>query len=662
MLSGRQINILQFLNSQNQYVTMTRIAEEMEVSSKTVRNDLAGIREYCTGIRLGGVETKPHAGVRSVFSQEEWERFSDNIQRESSDELSSGIQDTIIMLLLKRQSVNFNELEKRLYIGRNTIEKALPQVKKWFQSHDILYEKKRGKGMEITYTEYHWRLAMWNFVRYGNLPIQDELESRAILEKLLDGFDINGVELAVEAIEHNNQMVLGYEAHLQLVFLLALGVIRTRKRCIAEIPITENCKIDSVYDINLAGELAARLEDYYQICIPSLERSYILFAVKISDIQKFMDERKKRDFQIQNLELSCLTVKLVSLLGEIINIDLKSDVLFMETLMIQLRSTIQRLKYHISMPHPLLNQVKQKYPNIFAAIYAAGVFFDKELGLEINENEMCYLALFLGGALERNIATLTTCVVCNYGIGVSQLLKEMIERNITDLKILDVFSVRDIHKIRNLCCDFIISTLPLEEPCGGKDVIVVEHLLPAYDVKKISDKMKQVRRQKLKTKVNCNVLEIKKELFHKDFVWIKLRTQSRGQLINQMCRALIDAGYVTEEFEESVLEHEEMAPTQLGKGVAIPHGYAKYVIRPVVAYASLELQIIWEERELVDIVFLLAFNLDEVSGMKEETIKFYSIFLDILDNEEELNFVRKIMNGEALVDYMNQKVRGELAI
>ena len=42
-----------------------------------------------------------------------------------------------------------------------------------------------------------------------------------------------------------------------------------------------------------------------------------------------------------------------------------------------------------------------------------------------------------------------------------------------------------------------------------------------------------------------------------------------------LCKQLEDSGYVTAEFEKSVLEHEVTAPTALGKGVAIPHGNAK---------------------------------------------------------------------------------------
>ena len=91
--------------------------------------------------------------------------------------------------------------------------------------------------------------------------------------------------------------------------------------------------------------------------------------------------------------------------------------------------------------------------------------------------------------------------------------------------------------------------------------------------------------------------------------------------------------------------------------MAIPHGYAKFVIRPTVAVAVLNRPVRWQEDETADVVFLLAFNLDEAAGMKEETIKFYSVFLDLFDNEEEVEAIRRMDDSHQLAVLMNQRVR-----
>lgn len=667
MLTGRQIDIVKLLYVQEKFITIQSIAQQIGVSQKTIRNDLMAIRKFYSENEMGIVLAKPHEGVMVEFSKDQWEQFL-NLHREEAlpvgDE--NDIRCEVIRILLKKKSVTFGELERKLYTGRGTIERELEDVKNWFQNHDILFEKKRGKGLEIFYNEFLYRMAMWQFIGYCKSKKKSSgekmMSDQELTINLLDGFDDASAERCICNLEKKYGVFFSYESHQQLLFLVSLTISRIRKKSFVTMEALQESRTDSGFDDDMIRHLIRNLEMEYHIFITEEEKAFLLFAVRISDIQGFSYKKKQNEFEYANFELCCITVKLTNLLGEIINIDLKSDTAFTESLMLQLRSTIQRLRYHIVWHHPLLKQVKQKYSNIFAAVYAAGVFFNKEMGMEINEHEMCCIALHLGGAMERNISILTTCVVCNYGIGVSQLLRERLERNITDLKVQGVYSIRDIRKLRTVQCDFIISTLPLEDYKLSRDVVVVEHLLPVYDLKKIENKMKKLRKEKLRTRTPLGTVRLQKELFNREFVWLRKGVLSKEEIIRIMCKALLDAGYVTEGFEASVFEHEENAPTHLGMGVAIPHGFAKYVIRPVVAYASLKRPVLWDGKEEADLIFMLAFNLDEASGMKEETIKFYSVFLDLLDNEEELKKVRNVTEISELVGYMNQKVRGDDAI
>lgn len=644
MLTGRQIQLLEQIRNQPDFITIAQTAGLLGVSAKTVRNDLAAIKEYLQTQNLGEVITKPHAGIQAKIDDIQWEQIMNSVEQEDGNEFLENAPDTMIWILLKKRKLSFSEAEKRLYLSRSAIEKELPKVKDWFRDHQIVFEKKRGKGMEITCTEFQWRIALWRFYSRSHFPEPGSF---------LDGFDYAGVEMAVSRLEEEQGLFFSYEGHMQMVFLLSLSVMGVRRGVDFQMQKSKSGK--SPYEERLVKKLAVELETAYGVHFGSQERAFILFLVRISDIQRFAGTKPMQYYQSQNMELCIITMKLVHLLGEIVNLDLRTDMFFVESMLLQLRSAIARMKYRIYWKHPLIHQVKKKYPNIFAAAYAAGVFFDKELGLELNENEMCGIALLLGGAIERSTTVLTACVVCNYGIGVSQLLRERIERNISDLKILEVLSARDIRRVRKLKADLVISTIPLE---GVKNLLIVEHLLPAHDIRAIEDRMKQIRKENLKKKSSCKTLKLQQKLFVPDFIWVKDSASSKEQLLGKMCRKLADFGYVTEKFEASVFEHEEHAPTELGSQVALPHGYARCVIRPVVAFASLAKPVIWQENKWVDLVFMLAFNLDEATGMKAESIKFYGVFLDLLEDEKELQKLREIEESVKLANYMNQKIRG----
>ena len=72
IMNTRQSEILKALYRADEYITLAEMAEQMQVSVKTVRNDIASIREYLSEQGVGEIETKPHAGIRLIMNEEEW--------------------------------------------------------------------------------------------------------------------------------------------------------------------------------------------------------------------------------------------------------------------------------------------------------------------------------------------------------------------------------------------------------------------------------------------------------------------------------------------------------------------------------------------------------------------------------------------------------------
>lgn len=671
-MTGRQMNILNYLREQKDFVTVSEISRVIQVSVTTIRNELNVIQDTIDQANLGKICKKPHKGIKLEMAEEAWNQL---LFLSEESQLNSDIPEAkyhIIYYLLTDCNLSLSYIQKKFYISRSFVEKLLPDLKRWFQIYGINFDKKRGKGFQIKYEEFQWRLAMWNLflsVKQENskdyLPGK-QMEYQAIeysfMESFLKGFDTSGVNRAIYHLEEAYGFSYGYEAHIQMFFLLSLCIIRSRQKHMIRLPAAPPVKISGEFSGMIKEELIKMLETCYQMKLDSNEKDYVGFVVEISDIQKFHSMNGMCVCQAENLELCYFTFRMVSLMSDIVNVNLRSDTFFLESLFLQLHSMIPRLRYNIRTENPLLKQVKQRYPNIFTAISAVSVYFQKELGLDINEHEMCTLALLLGGAIERSLSTVAACVVCDYGLGISQLLKEQLERTISDIKIVDVLSVRDLKKIIHIPCDLIITTIQLKNICYGKTVVAVEHLLTANDIKNIEDAMKLVRRRNIKNRQHCSKLSICKNLFYEEFMFLHMDVMDKQSLMSLLCKKLTEAGYVTDQFLPSVMEHEVTAPTALGKGIALPHGFAKYVMRPTVAIATLAAPILWQGKEKVDVIFLLAFNLDEAVGMKGETIKFYSVFLDLLDETENINKIRQAGDPEALAELMNQKIMNAVVL
>ena len=102
------------------------------------------------------------------------------------------------------------------------------------------------------------------------------------------------------------------------------------------------------------------------------------------------------------------------------------------------------------------------------------------------------------------------------------------ERHINDLHIENVFSLREISKVKASHCDLIITTMHLNNQYLGKDIVTVDCLMTQFDIKNIENKMKQLRRKKVKNKKNRVISFLfKKKLFFEELIHLQILLLTR---------------------------------------------------------------------------------------------------------------------------------------
>ena len=667
MLNQRQVKILLILHRAQGYITLGKIAAQINFSLKTVRNDIASIKKYLAEIRLGRIVSKAHHGICLEISENEWEKLSGLLNSKNSMEnCNAEVSYKIIYMLLKKQNISISTIERSLYLSRSSIEKTLVRVNSWFEKNHITFI--REKGLRISCEEINWRLAMWDLYTVYEKDRDTEQNKQPngyspfayrIIEDFLSGFNTADIVKTVDDLEKEHGLQLTYETYIRMIFLVSLCVIRCQNHMASDIPISPDAKdkMDSEFNLSFTTELSASLEKIYHIELAEPELQFLKFVVETSEIQTFENEKAKQLFQCAHPKLCHFTVKFISLMSEILNVNLKTDPILAETLFLYLRSMIARLKYHTRFENPLLSQIKQKYPDLLTVAWASEALFEKDLGLDVNEDEIGFLAIYLGGAIERYHYGLTACIICNYGIGVSQIIKEKIGREINDLQILNIYSIRDKYEIRKADCDFFISTIPFEK-VGEKDVVAVGNILLPYDLRKIREMMNKIRKKKIQEINKRAVTRFQRNLFAEQLVFINLELTDKAELLKALCSGLEETGFVTGDFETSVLERENITSTDVGNMIAIPHGSSKTVVRSIISIAILKKPIRWNEEAEVDFVFLLALDLDESPEMKQQIMRFYQAFSLLLENEDEIKRIKEWNSPKKITDYFNSITKG----
>ena len=231
-MQERQYKILKLLYRSDGFVTVERLAADVNCSLKTIRNDLKQLGSFLEEYGLGKVVSKSNKGV-CLIKDKDWDTAKQAWNDVNQMELyGTDKHFQILELLLKQRSIQKMKLEKRLLISRLDAEKATSQASVWLTAHHVAVTCKRGQGLQIECSEYYWRMAMWELFADISRKRQEfgDQTLKSQTEKFLWGFDMAGVTGAIAGLEKKFGIHYSFDGYQQLSFLLSLCVIRIRKK------------------------------------------------------------------------------------------------------------------------------------------------------------------------------------------------------------------------------------------------------------------------------------------------------------------------------------------------------------------------------------------------------------------------------------------------
>jgi activator of the mannose operon, transcriptional antiterminator len=626
-------------------VTIDTIAEQLEVSNRTIRNDLTAVENFINekGLTL---KKKPGIGIQLEGPEESFHTLNEmKLSTYISEPFSpQDRKDSILKrLFMSENTITINDLAKELYVSDITIRKDLEDVDLWLAKFKLKLMRRQNYGIKIIGSEENCRNALANLIviqiGFDKLKGMLHYDTSAKLDyhtlNQLTGL-INIDYIKLENIVNQAEKSLGYkftdEAFGSLVIHIAIAIKRLQdgKDILLAHSVLEDLKTKDEYRI--AKQIADSIEIHYRVKLPEQEIGYILLHILGSKLQ----ENNIDDLDLKNEgehELAVVMAKeIIHIAQKTLGIDLSKDKQALNGLILHLRPTIKRLEYGLNLRNPLLDQIKENYPEIFGVAWISNTVFERYLGKKITEEEIGYIALHLGAAIERQKKGLMALVVCTSGMGTSQFLAVKLENHFKEIKIKQVVSAIALKEYCLDNVDIVISTVPLT---AQKPVLHISPLLTQKDVLKIS------------SYIDCLNKRPTNSIINEDSIQIAVRYRDKENAIHDMCSRLIEKGYVTEDFEKSVLKRENIQSTEIGKGVAIPHGFPEKVCRSQIALSILKEPIPWGN-ESVDIIFLIALSDIDALNSAEVLKKLYKKvdsddFLDRLKKAQSKDQIKKLI-------------------
>lgn len=521
-ITPREQRILLCILDSSSPLTSENIANQIGVSKRTVQRECESIEYYLKSFDLELVKKK-RVGM-----------FIEGTATQKSALRKSlvGVNDIDVTNIRQRRVYLILELlkdrtpKKRIYladllgVSEATISTDLEAIQPWLEKNHLKIEKKPGYGITVTGKEADYREAVRRYINdfesVQSIPYKKDILVSALLENtnegmysLLNSDVITRVDRVLKTMKEVKLDTLTDEAYVSLVLHISISIIRIQKGGIVESNQESLESLKEYESYELAEQILRMMETEFNIQIPRVEISYLLLHIEGSKInytrsnKNFLDTNFNEDLVLE------LVNKMADAFDATMARDLKKDHVFTRGLVVHLQPVLVRLKNNMNIFNPLLEDIKREYPDIFQKCLNASKVITEYTGYRVSEEEVGYLAMHFGAAVQRlknrnhYHRQVYIGVVCASGFGVAQLMMTKLRNLLGDGVILQPFGKEDIGTPDTEDIDFYVTSFNLDSL--EIDYVQVNPLIQNQDVEKIEHKIEDYSHVHKKVKVKNNV-------------------------------------------------------------------------------------------------------------------------------------------------------------
>ncbi|WP_057915259.1 BglG family transcription antiterminator [Peribacillus muralis] len=622
MLNARMIVIIQELMKAETSVTSEYLAKFLDVTSRTIRNDIKELETIVLDFG-GSIKSTRGIGYELIIDDDQlFRQLLQNITEKGNE--NEGVIPTLpedrVQYILKRlllagEYLKLDDIADELYISKSTLQNDLKEIKEIFHQYGITFNKRPNFGFKLVGDEFKLRMCMADHL-FNSLEPKGDFDPSNIpifMEK-----DLNKISRIILNEINKHQMALSDIGLNNLIIHLAIAYNRIKEKKYITFYPMELADLKKQKKYKVADEIVKALETELVISFPETEVAYITIHLLGT---KMLTEFHMNDNNIHGIDHQIYQTvkKMLETIDNELHLKIENDQELFRALCLHLKPALHRLQYGINLTNPLLQDIKSKYPHAFQAAVIAGIVLKQELEMEINENEIGYLALHLGAAMENNKIghqSKKCIIVCASGVGSARLLANKIKARFGAS--VDIVGTTEYYKLNQISMhslDFIISTIPISKEFP-LPVIQVNSILGGNDLGKIEKLFSKEVNQKLKY--------IREEL-----VFLQKNLVSREGVLHFLGGELADRGLVDEQFLESVFAREAISPTSYGKFVAIPHPITPITDSTFWAICTLQKPIKWGDKR---VQFVCLLNVEKNST--DELQHMYDHLVDLIDNSQ----------------------------
>ena len=444
---------------QDKPVTTAIISDELHISSRSIQRELPTVEKWLTakGFRfvrkrsVGLFLDEPDDRRRELLTLLD----ATGTDIPSADDRHNRQRQLLHALLFAREPVKSLTFMDQFGISEGTLTSDLNQIEKWFDKYHLRLVRRQGLGIFLTGSETARRQAVTS-----HLKDQKAIPEAEISESITDS-----VAQIVSDGARTLHLNLSDNGYLRLNIYLSYSVCRIRQ---GEYITSEEAAFEDLTmepEFAVAEYLMQKLRQTFRLPIIESETRYL--AIFLTGIRIWSADQRdltsKRDFDVHQI-----TLALIQNVSGILDIDFGSDPQLARELGMHIQPAIGRIRAGIPIENPLLEEIQNRYDEVYQACTAGCIALSTSYGLpSFPPSEVGFISIYFSMALDRRAKLarrISVIIVCPTGIGSSRLLAENLHKAYPDLDIHGTTSAFHIEpeKLAQNGIDLIISTVRLD--------------------------------------------------------------------------------------------------------------------------------------------------------------------------------------------------------
>jgi len=296
---------------------------------------------------------------------------------------------------------------------------------------------------------------------------------------------------------------------------------------------------------------------------------------------------------------------------------------FILRLALHVQNLQHRAKEQAWSRNPLTRSLKSTYPMIFEVAVFVASRLQERLGIPLPGDEIAYIAMHVGGRLERSRRAdqlLTATIVCPGYYDLHELLRSSVDRSLGQAVEVVGVETRADPDWATIDTDLVLTTI--EPAVSGDRFVRIQPFLTDADVERVQAAAARIRRSRRLARLRK---ELERYFVRSAFVRGLEADGGEEGVIRHLGSLLVAEGVIDQDYVERTIQREQLSSTAFTDALAVPHALGMTATRTAIAVGIAEPSISWGEGR-VQVVAVVAFSETDREAFQTVFEQFVEVF------------------------------------